>query len=154
MPALNINSPITSSRRLKPFSLFLVILTGLLLPGRFRKAKVPPTATQCADTIGARSNIQDGSVLHVTHASDFNPDGFALSIGADVTVGHKVILHGCTIGNHCLIGMGAIVMDGAVVNDHVFIGADITTIFIFFVNKLKCLSEAKLFSTDIALNIE
>ena len=74
-------------------------------------------------TIGARSNIQDGSVLHVTHASAFNPNGYPLSIGCDVTVGHNVTLHGCTIGNHCLIGMGAIVMDGAIVNDRVMIGA-------------------------------
>lgn len=73
--------------------------------------------------IGARSNVQDGSVLHVTHASDFNLGGYPLTIGDDVTVGHNVTLHGCTIGNHCLIGMGAIVMDGAVVNDNVMIGA-------------------------------
>ena len=73
--------------------------------------------------IGDRSNIQDGSVLHVTHASDFNPGGYPLTIGSDVTVGHNVTLHGCSIGNHCLIGMGAIVMDGAIVNDNVMIGA-------------------------------
>ncbi|PCI20129.1 MAG: gamma carbonic anhydrase family protein [Piscirickettsiaceae bacterium] len=74
-------------------------------------------------TIGDRSNIQDGSVLHVTHASSFNPNGFPLTIGSDVTIGHKVTLHGCTIGNHCLIGMGSIIMDGAVVNDRVLVGA-------------------------------
>lgn len=73
--------------------------------------------------IGDRTNIQDGSVLHVTHASDFNPGGFPLNIGADVTVGHKVTLHGCTIGNHCLIGMGSIIMDGATINDRVLVGA-------------------------------
>ncbi|ORU92665.1 MAG: gamma carbonic anhydrase family protein [Cycloclasticus sp. symbiont of Bathymodiolus heckerae] len=73
--------------------------------------------------IGARSNVQDGSVLHVTHASDFNPGGYPLTIGTDVTVGHNVTLHGCTIGNHCLIGMGAIVMDGVVINDGVMVGA-------------------------------
>ena len=73
--------------------------------------------------IGERSNIQDGSVVHVTHASDFNPGGYPVVIGHDVVVGHKVTLHGCTIGNHCLIGMGAIVMDGAVVEDRVIIGA-------------------------------
>ncbi|MBL4743401.1 MAG: gamma carbonic anhydrase family protein [Cycloclasticus sp.] len=73
--------------------------------------------------IGARSNVQDGSVLHVTHASDFNPGGYPLIIGEDVVVGHKAILHGCTIGNNCLIGMGAIVMDGVIVEDHVVIGA-------------------------------
>ena len=74
-------------------------------------------------TIGDRTNIQDGSILHVTHASDFNPGGYPLTIGADVTIGHKVTLHGCTIGNHCLIGMGSIIMDGAIVNDRVFVGA-------------------------------
>lgn len=73
--------------------------------------------------IGSRSNVQDGSVLHVTHASDFNPGGYPLTIGTDVTVGHNVTLHGCTIGSHCLIGMGAVVMDGAIVNDRVMIGA-------------------------------
>ena len=74
-------------------------------------------------SIGDRTNIQDGSILHVTHASDFNPGGFPLTIGNDVTVGHKVTLHGCTIGNHCLIGMGSIIMDGAIINDRVFVGA-------------------------------
>jgi carbonic anhydrase/acetyltransferase-like protein (isoleucine patch superfamily) len=73
--------------------------------------------------IGARSNIQDGSVLHVTHDSDYNPGGFPLTIGDDVTVGHSVILHGCTIGDRCLIGMGALVMDGAVIEDDVVLGA-------------------------------
>ncbi|MGB0237511.1 MAG: gamma carbonic anhydrase family protein [Cycloclasticus sp.] len=73
--------------------------------------------------IGSRSNIQDGSIVHVTHASDFNPGGYPVSIGEDVTVGHNVTLHGCTIGNQCLVGMGAIVMDGAVIQDQVIIGA-------------------------------
>lgn len=73
--------------------------------------------------IGARTSVQDGSVLHITHASDFNPDGFPLIIGDDVTIGHKAILHGCTLGNRILVGMGAIVMDGAVVEDEVIIAA-------------------------------
>jgi carbonic anhydrase/acetyltransferase-like protein (isoleucine patch superfamily) len=73
-------------------------------------------------TIGKRSNIQDGSVLHVTHAGK-HYDGSPLVIGDDVTVGHKVILHACTIGNRCLIGMGAIIMDKTVVEDDVIIGA-------------------------------
>jgi len=73
--------------------------------------------------IGARSNVQDGSVLHVTHDSVFVPGGHPLEIGEDVTVGHKVILHGCRIENHCLIGMGAIVMDGAVLEPEVMLGA-------------------------------
>ena len=74
-------------------------------------------------TIGARTSVQDGSVLHITHASDFNPDGFPLTIGDDVTIGHKAILHGCTLGSRILVGMGAIVMDGAVVEDEVIIAA-------------------------------
>ncbi len=74
--------------------------------------------------IGARSNIQDGSVLHVTHDSRFSkPGGEALTIGEDVTVGHNVTLHGCTLHNRCLIGMGSIVLDGAVVETDVMVGA-------------------------------
>ena len=73
--------------------------------------------------IGARTSVQDGSVLHITHAGPFNPDGYPLVIGDDVTVGHKVTLHGCTLGNRILVGMGSIVMDGAVVEDEVIIGA-------------------------------
>ena len=73
--------------------------------------------------IGARTSIQDGSVLHITHASDFSPEGFPLTIGDDVTIGHKAILHGCTLGSRILVGMGAIVMDGAVVEDEVIIAA-------------------------------
>jgi len=73
--------------------------------------------------IGARVSVQDGSVLHITHASDFNPGGFPLTIGDDVTIGHKAILHGATLGSRILVGMGAIVMDGAVVEDEVIIAA-------------------------------
>jgi carbonic anhydrase/acetyltransferase-like protein (isoleucine patch superfamily) len=73
--------------------------------------------------IGKRTSIQDGSVLHITHASDFNPGGYPLVIGDEVTVGHKALLHGCTIGNRVLVGMGAIVMDGAVIEDEVVLAA-------------------------------
>jgi len=73
--------------------------------------------------IGKRTSVQDGSVLHVTHAGPYHPDGFPLIIGDDVTIGHKAMLHGCTIGNRILIGMAAIIMDGVVVNDEVIIGA-------------------------------
>jgi carbonic anhydrase/acetyltransferase-like protein (isoleucine patch superfamily) len=73
--------------------------------------------------IGARTNIQDGTVLHVSRTSEVNPNGFPLVIGADVTVGHKCMLHGCTLGDRILVGMGAIIMDGAIVEDDVFIGA-------------------------------
>jgi len=73
--------------------------------------------------IGARTNIQDGSVLHVTHKSSSNPRGNPLIIGDDVTVGHKVMLHGCTIGNRVLVGMGSILLDGVIVEDDIMIGA-------------------------------
>lgn len=65
-------------------------------------------------TIGSRSNIQDGSILHVTHEGPWQPDGLPLVIGEDVTVGHGAILHACTIGDRCMVGMGALIMDGAV----------------------------------------
>ena len=73
--------------------------------------------------IGDRSNVQDTAVLHITHASDFNPGGFPLTIGDDVVIGHAAILHGCTLGNRILVGNGAIVNDGAVVEDEVVVGA-------------------------------
>ncbi|ALO40560.1 gamma carbonic anhydrase family protein [Pseudoalteromonas phenolica] len=72
--------------------------------------------------IGERTNIQDGSVLHLTRKSANNPEGYPLIIGDDVTVGHKVMLHGCKLGNRILVGMGAIVMDNAIVEDDVIIG--------------------------------
>ncbi|MBD2857576.1 gamma carbonic anhydrase family protein [Spongiibacter sp. KMU-158] len=74
--------------------------------------------------IGARTSIQDNSILHITHAGPYNPDGYPLTIGDDVTVAHSVTLHGCTIGNRVLIGMGCIVMDGAVIEDDVVLGAN------------------------------
>mgnify|MGYP000196773247 CR=1 FL=1 len=73
--------------------------------------------------IGARTSIQDGSVLHITHAGPFNPDGFPLTIGSDVTVGHKALLHGCTVKDRVLVGMGAIVMDGAIIEEDVILAA-------------------------------
>ena len=73
--------------------------------------------------IGARCNIQDGSVLHVTHESSWAPDGTPLLLGDDITVGHGAILHACTIGDRCLIGMGAIVMDDAILESDCMIAA-------------------------------
>lgn len=73
--------------------------------------------------IGKRSNVQDGSVLHVTGGSANHPAGSPLIIGEDVTIGHHVTLHGCIIGNRVLVGMGAIVLDDAVIEDEVIIGA-------------------------------
>ena len=76
-------------------------------------------------SIGIRSNIQDGAVLHVTHASDYSSEaaGFPLNIGDDVTIGHNAVLHGCTIHSRSLIGMGVIVLDGAIVESEVIVGA-------------------------------
>jgi carbonic anhydrase/acetyltransferase-like protein (isoleucine patch superfamily) len=73
--------------------------------------------------IGARTNVQDGTVLHVTHDGPYSPGGLPLLIGADVTVGHGAILHACTIEDACLIGMHATVLDGVVVRKHAMIGA-------------------------------
>jgi len=73
--------------------------------------------------IGAGSNVQDLSVLHVSHKSTWDADGSPLIIGDNVTIGHKVILHGCTIEAECLIGMGSIVMDKVIVQKNVLLGA-------------------------------
>ncbi len=90
-------------------------------------SSVWPTAVVRGDvnsiTIGARTSIQDGSVLHVTHDGPYRPGGRALIVGSDVTVGHRVTLHACTIGNACLIGMGSILLDDVIVEDRVMIGA-------------------------------
>ena len=74
--------------------------------------------------VGARTSIQDGSVLHVTHDSaEYAPGGRACIVGSDVTVGHRVVLHACTVGNFCLIGMGAVVLDDVIIEDNVILGA-------------------------------
>ncbi len=73
--------------------------------------------------IGKRTNIQDGSVLHVTRKSTSNPEGHPLIIGDDVTIGHKAMLHGCQVGNRILIGMGAIILDGAILENDIILGA-------------------------------
>ncbi len=73
--------------------------------------------------IGARTSIQDGSVLHVTHDGPYSPGGRPLNVGSDVTVGHHVTLHACTVGNKCLVGMGSVVLDDATIEDFVMIGA-------------------------------
>jgi carbonic anhydrase/acetyltransferase-like protein (isoleucine patch superfamily) len=73
--------------------------------------------------IGARTSVQDNSCLHITHASDYKPEGHPLTIGDDVTVGHMAMLHGCTIGSRVLVGMGSTILDGAVIEDEVIIGA-------------------------------
>ena len=73
--------------------------------------------------IGARTSVQDNTVLHITHDSAFNPGGFPLTLGDDVTVGHQAMLHGCTIGDRVMIGMQTMIMDGAVVESDVMLAA-------------------------------
>lgn len=74
--------------------------------------------------IGDRTNIQDGTIVHVSHDGPHAKlGGFATRIGSDVTIGHKAIIHACTIEDAVLIGMGAIVLDGAVVRKHALVGA-------------------------------
>jgi carbonic anhydrase/acetyltransferase-like protein (isoleucine patch superfamily) len=73
--------------------------------------------------IGARTNVQDGSVLHVTHDGPYSPGGRPLVVGDDVTVGHAVTLHACTIGDRCLIGMNSCILDGAVLEPDVMLAA-------------------------------
>ena len=91
------------------------------------EVSVWPNATLRGDVneivIGARTNIQDGSVLHTTHESALSK-GSKCIIGADVTVGHNVVLHGCQIEDECLIGMGSVVLDNALIHKHVLVGAN------------------------------
>lgn len=83
-------------------------------------ASVWPGAILRGDTaciiIGEGSNVQDGSVLHVDN-------GMPLTVGRHVTIGHKVVLHGCTIGDESLIGIGAIILNGAKIGNHCLVGA-------------------------------
>ena len=73
--------------------------------------------------IGAETNIQDGSILHVSHDSRFMPGGAPLVIHDRVTVGHQVVLHGCEIKDRCLVGIGARVLDRAVLEPQTMLGA-------------------------------
>ena len=92
-----------------------------------RDSSIWPQSTVRGDMhsihIGERCSIQDNSVLHITHAGPYNPDGYPLRIGNDVTVAHSVTLHGCEIGSRVLIGMGSIVMDDCVVESNTIIAA-------------------------------
>jgi len=73
--------------------------------------------------IGARTNVQDGTIIHVSHHSPYNKAGYPTLIGNDVTIGHGTIIHACTIEDACLIGMGACILDGATIQRHGFVGA-------------------------------
>ncbi|MGB4498257.1 MAG: gamma carbonic anhydrase family protein [Methylococcaceae bacterium] len=86
-----------------------------------------PTAVIRGDvetiTIGENTNVQDGAILHVSHQGKFSDVGHPLKIGKSVTIGHRAVIHGCTVGDYCLIGIGAIIMDDAVLEDYVMLGA-------------------------------
>lgn len=116
------NTPVTGQRVLIDPS--AVVLGDVVLSD---DVSVWPQASIRGDMhrirIGARTSVQDGCVLHITHAGPYNPDGWPLLIGSDVTIGHNATLHGCTIGDRVLVGMGATVMDGAVVENDVVIAA-------------------------------
>ena len=73
--------------------------------------------------IGKNSNVQDHAMLHVSHKNAAKPNGSRLIIGEDVTIGHHVTLHGCTVGNRVLIGINTIVLDDVIIEDDVMIGA-------------------------------
>ena len=73
-------------------------------------------------TIGKRTNIQDGSIVHVTHKSQYS-DGCECHIGSDVTIGHGCIIHACTIKDMALVGMGSVILDGTTISKKVIIGA-------------------------------
>lgn len=73
--------------------------------------------------IGARTNVQDGTVIHGVHPQEARDGGHAITIGDDVTIGHSSIVHGCAIESRCLVGMGSTILDGAVLRSGVFLGA-------------------------------
>ena len=87
-----------------------------------------PMATVRGDvhsiSIGSKTSVQDGCVLHVTHAGPYNLEGHKLIIGDNVTIGHKAMIHGCIIESNCLIGMGAVIMDDAIIHSNVILGAN------------------------------
>jgi len=100
--------------------------------------------------IGKRTSIQDLSMIHVTHyKKDDMSDGNPTIIGDDVTIGHKVMLHGCTVQNGCLIGMSATILDGAVIGEGSIVGAHslVTSNKVFPPNSLIMGSPAKVVKT-------
>ena len=118
---------------------FMIIPYGDKVPAIDPSVLIVPTATVIGDvrvgpdssiwfqvvirgdvnkiTIGARTNIQDGTVIHVTNKTH------STTIGNDVTIGHNVTLHGCSVADRCLIGIGSIILDGAQIGQDCLIGA-------------------------------
>ncbi|MDD3610288.1 MAG: gamma carbonic anhydrase family protein [Halothiobacillaceae bacterium] len=90
-------------------------------------ASVWPTSVLRGDInfirVGARSNVQDGTIIHVNHPSPYHPHGAGVVIGEDVTIGHRAILHACRVGPLCLIGMGAVILDDVTIEPEVMVGA-------------------------------
>lgn len=74
-------------------------------------------------SIGPMTNVQDGAVLHVTHDGPYTPGGYRLEVGKGVTIGHRVVLHGCKIGDYCLIGINAVILDGVILEPKVMVAA-------------------------------
>ncbi|KTC78201.1 gamma carbonic anhydrase family protein [Legionella brunensis] len=74
-------------------------------------------------TVGNSCSIQDGAVLHVTHDGPYTPGGRELIIGNCVTIGHKAVLHACTVEDYCLIGMNTLILDGVRIEHHVMVAA-------------------------------
>jgi carbonic anhydrase/acetyltransferase-like protein (isoleucine patch superfamily) len=73
--------------------------------------------------VGARSNIQDGAIVHVTHDGLYTPGGSPCVIGREVTIGHGAVVHACTLEDTCLIGIHATILDGAIVKRHALVAA-------------------------------
>ncbi|MEO5376548.1 MAG: gamma carbonic anhydrase family protein [Magnetococcus sp. DMHC-6] len=73
--------------------------------------------------IGTRTNVQDGSILHVARVTTERPEGFPLILGDNITIGHNVVLHGCRVESGSMIAIGAIVLDGSVVGAGALLGA-------------------------------
>lgn len=102
------------------------VVVGQVVMGN--DCSVWPTAVVRGDvhsiTVGDRTNIQDGTVCHTTHASPHtSSQGHPLIIGHDVTIGHRVVLHGCTLEDHILVGMNSVIMDAAHLEPYVIVGA-------------------------------
>ena len=120
-PYLNTHPQIDTSCYIDPMS---IVVGDVVLA---ENVSVWPFAVIRGDVnsirIGKNSNVQDHAMLHVSHKKADKPNGSPLIIGEDVTIGHHVTLHGCTIGNRVLIGINSIILDDVLIPDDVMIGA-------------------------------